>query len=85
MINSFYSATVDYYKARRPEALETLELYTDNANSIGEHSNLLEEIRKWTEVLYNANSVLETSGRDFAITGDQIQIQNFDHQIARSI
>ena len=84
-MNNFYSATVDHYKAKRSEALATLELYFNNAVGIGEHSDLLEEIRKWTEVLYNANSVLETSGRDFAITGDQIQIQNFDHQIARSI
>lgn len=81
-MNSFYSATVDYYKAKRSEALATLELYFNNAVGIGEHSDLLEEIRKWTEVLDNANSVLETLGRDFAITGDQIQIRNFDHQMA---
>ena len=84
-MNRFYSATVDHYKAKRSEALATLELYFNNAVGIGEHSDLLEEIRKWTEVLDNANSVLETLDRDFATTGDQIQIENFDHQVARSL
>ena len=84
-MNSFYSATVDHYKAKRSEALATLELYFNNAVGIGEHSDLLEEIRKWTEVLDNANSVLETLEQYFVTTGDQIQIENFDHQMARSL
>ena len=84
-MNRFYSATVDHYKAKRSEALATLELYFNNAVGIGEHSDLLEEIRKWTEVLDNANSVLETLERCFVTNGDQIRIENFDHQMARSL
>ena len=85
VMNSFYSATIDHYKAKRSEALATLELYFNNSIGIGEHSDLLEEVRKWTEVLDNANSVLETLGRDFTLTGDQIQIRNFDHKMAQSL
>tara|TARA_Y100000994_G_scaffold219126_1_gene197516 strand:+ start:314 stop:568 length:255 start_codon:yes stop_codon:yes gene_type:complete len=84
-MNSFYSATVDHYRAKRSEALATLELYFNNAVGIGEHSDLLVEIRKWTEVLDNSNSVLETLERDFVTTGDQIRIEKFDHQMARSL
>ena len=85
VMNSFYSATIDHYKAKWSEALATLELYFNNSVGIGEHSDLLEEVRKWTEVLDNANSVLETLGRDFTLTGDQIQIRNFDHKMAQSL
>ena len=84
-MNSFYSATVEHYKAKRSEALATLELYFNNSVGIGEHSDLLEEMRKWTEVLDNANSVLETLGRDFTVTSDQIQIRNIDYKIAQSL
>ena len=84
-MNSFYSATVDHYRAKRSEALATLELYFNNAVGIGEHSDLLVEIRKWTEVLDNSNSVLETLERDFVTTADQIRIEKFDHQMARSL
>ena len=84
-MNSFYSATVEHYKAKRSEALATLELYFNNSVGIGEHSDLLEEMCKWTEVLDNANSVLETLGRDFTVTSDQIQIRNIDYKMAQSL
>ena len=65
--------------------MATLELYFNNSVGIGEHSDLLEEMRKWTEVLDNANSVLETLGRDFTVTSDQIQIRNIDYKMAQSL
>lgn len=84
-MNSLYSATVDHYKAKRSKALATLELCLNNAVGIGKHLDLLEKIRKWTEVFNSANSVLETLDRYLVTSGDQIQIENFDHQMARAL
>tara|TARA_B100001123_G_C14954347_1_gene885033 strand:- start:294 stop:548 length:255 start_codon:yes stop_codon:yes gene_type:complete len=84
-MNRFYSATVDHYKAKRSEALATLDLYFNNSVGIGEHSDLLDEVRKWTEVLDNANSVLETLYRDFSVEGNEVQVQNAGPQIAQSV
>ena len=84
-MNRFYAASVDYYKAKRSEALATLELYFNNSVGIGEHSDLLEEIRKWTEVLDNANSVLETLEQNFAVAGDQVQIRAGERLLAQGL
>ena len=85
-MSNFYNAAVDHYKAKRSEALATLELYFNNSVGIGEHSDLLSEIRKWTDILDNANSSLETLSNDFSVTGDQVRVQvrNIDQQVARS-
>ena len=84
LMSNFYNAAIDHYKAKRSEALATLELYFNNSVGIGEHSDLLLEIRKWTEILDNANSSLETLSNDFSVTGDQVQVRNIDQQVARS-
>ena len=85
LMSNFYNASIDHYKAKRSEALATLELYFNNSVGIGEHSDLLLEIRKWTEILDNANSALETLSNDFSVTGDQVQVRNVDQQVARSV
>ena len=64
-MNKLFKATVDHYAAMRSEALAILDIYFNNAVGIGEHSDLLEEVRQWTEKLDQAESVLETLGRNF--------------------
>ena len=64
--------------------LANIKVYQTMPAGIGEHSDLLLEIRKWTDILDNANSSLETLSNDFSVTGDQVQVRNIDQQVARS-
>ena len=82
--NNLVNAAKKKYEAQIEEALATLHIYFTNSVGIGEHSDLLLEIRKWTEILDNANSSLETLSNDFSVTGDQVQVRSIDQQVARS-
>ena len=73
-MNKLYTATIDHYQAKRSEALAILDIYFNNAVGIGEHSDLLEEIRKWTEVLDGAESVIETLDRNFTVDNESISV-----------
>jgi len=53
------------YEANRDEALAILDVYLNNSVGIGEHSNLLEEVTKWTEALTEAEENIETLNRHF--------------------
>jgi response regulator of citrate/malate metabolism len=53
------------YEANRDEALAILDVYLNNSVGIGEHSNLLEEVTKWTEILTEAEENIETLNRHF--------------------
>ena len=64
-MNKLYIATIDHYKAKRSEALATLDIYFNNSVGIGEHSEILEEITKWAGILDTAESTLETLNRNF--------------------
>jgi hypothetical protein len=57
-MNRLYKAAVGHFEAQRDEAIATLEVYFNKAVGIGEHSELLTEINKWTERLSNANDCL---------------------------
>ena len=57
---NLYTATTSYYEARRDEALAVLELYFENSVGIGDHSNVLSEITKWTAILAEAEECLKT-------------------------
>jgi len=61
-MSKFYKAAVSHWKAQKDEAIATLELYFLKAVGIGEHSEMLSEINKWTHKLAEADenlSVLE--------------------------
>ena len=58
-------ATLSYYKAQRDEAIAILEVYLTKPVGIGEHSNLLTEITKWTQTLTEAEENIETLTRHF--------------------
>ena len=84
MTNKYFEATRAHFLSKKLEAEAVLDTYFNNSVGIGEHSDLLLEIRNWTEILDNANSALETLSNDFSVTGDQVQVRNIDQQVARS-
>lgn len=59
------SAAKRHYESKRDEAIANLEIYFTKAVGIGEHSDLQEEIRRWTDVLSNSLDGLESLDRHF--------------------
>ena len=64
-MNQLIQAAIDFYQAQRTEALALLDLLFNDATMIGEHSDLLTEVKKWTESLAQAEENLETLKRNF--------------------
>ena len=64
-MNKLYTATLDHWRAKRSEAIATLDIYFNNSVGIGEHSGVMEEIYNWTKTLDEAESIIETLGRNF--------------------
>ena len=54
-----YQAAVAKYQAQKAEALATLTIYLNGSVGIGEHSDLLAEVVKYTELLANAEDKLQ--------------------------
>ena len=59
-MNQLIKAAKDAYQAQRTEALAHLDLLFNDATMIGEHTDLLTEVKKWTENLSQAEENLET-------------------------
>ena len=66
-MNQLIQAATDAYQAQRTEALAHLDLLFNDATMIGEHTDLLKEVRKWTESLSQAEENLETLDRNFDV------------------
>tara|TARA_Y100001963_G_scaffold127790_1_gene181476 strand:- start:67 stop:279 length:213 start_codon:yes stop_codon:yes gene_type:complete len=66
-MNQLIQAAIDSYQAQRTEALAHLDLLFNEATMIGEHSDLLTEVKKWTESLSQAEENLETLERNFDV------------------
>ena len=66
-MNKLLQAAMDTYQAQRTEALAHLDLLFNDATMIGEHSDLLTEVKKWTESLSQAEENLETLDRNFDV------------------
>ena len=64
-MNQLIQAAIDSYQAQRTEALAHLDLLFNDAKMIGEHSDLLTEVKKWTNSLSEAEENLETLKRNF--------------------
>jgi hypothetical protein len=64
-MNQLIQAAMDFYQAQRTEALAHLDLLFNDATAIGEHTDLLTEVKKWTESLAQAEENLETLKRNF--------------------
>ena len=68
-MNQLLLAAIDHYRAKRTEALATLDILFNDTVGIGEHTNFLEEVRKWTEELSQAEENLKTLENNFDTKG----------------
>jgi len=66
-MNQLIQAAKDSYQAQRTEALAHLDLLFNDATMIGEHSDLLTEVKKWAESLSQAEENLETLDKNFDV------------------
>jgi len=63
--DSLYSALMAHYEAQRAEARAILEVYFNNPVGIGEHSNILKEMKEWTVKLAESEEAMTTLERNF--------------------
>ena len=66
-MNQLIQAAMDSYQAQRTEALATLDLLFNDATVIGEHTDLLTEVKKWTDSLSQAEDNLNVLRENFDI------------------
>lgn len=59
-MNLFLKALIDHYNSKISEAVATLNIYMNNSVGIGEHSDILEELKKYVDILDDADSKLST-------------------------
>ena len=64
-MNKLLMAAMDSYQAQRTEALAHLEILLNKSVGIGEHTDLLSEIKKWTESLSQSEENIDTLRRNF--------------------
>jgi hypothetical protein len=57
--NLHYKAAVSHFRWKADAARATLDTYFNRAVGIGEHSNLSEEILKWTKVLAESEEAID--------------------------
>ena len=63
--NKLLKATIAYYEAQRLEAIASLEVFFENPVGVAEHSNFLEEIKRSTTTLAEAEESISTLKRNF--------------------
>ena len=66
-MNQLIQAATDAYQAQRTEALAHLDLLFNDATMIGEHTDLLTEVKKWTDSLSQAEDNLNVLRENFDI------------------
>jgi len=66
-MNQLIQAAIDSYQAQRTEALAHLDLLFNDATMIGEHTDLLTEVKKWTESLSQAEDNLNVLRENFDV------------------
>jgi len=59
-MNLFVKALHDHYAAEISEAVATLNVYLNNSVGVGEHPDILAEIKKYVDILDGADSKLAT-------------------------
>ena len=67
MKNKLLMAAIDSYQAQKTEALAHLDILFNDAVGIGEHTDLLAEVKKWSESLSQAEENLETLRNNFDV------------------
>ena len=66
-MNKLLIAAIDNYQAQKTEAMAHLDILFIDAVGIGEHTDLLAEVKKWTDSLSQAEENLETLRRNFEV------------------
>ena len=66
-MNQLIKAAIDSYQAQRTEALATLDILFNDATAIGEHTDLLTEVKKWTDSLSQAEDNLNVLRENFNV------------------
>ena len=66
-MNKLLMAAMDTYQAQKTEALAHLDLLFNDATMIGEHTDLLTEVKKWTESLAQAEENLNVLRENFDV------------------
>jgi len=67
-MNKLLMAALDHYQAQKTEALAHLDLLFNDATMIGEHTDLLTEVKKWTDSLSQAEENLKTLRANFDVS-----------------
>nr|HIL77138.1 hypothetical protein [Rhodospirillales bacterium] len=62
---SLLEAAIMHYESQKAEALATLNIYFQNPVGIGEHSNFLDEVKKWSTNLSEADDNLRALQKYF--------------------
>jgi hypothetical protein len=70
-MNQMYKALVAHFQAQREEALALIGLYMGNPQAVADHSNILEELVKWTKKLSDAEESLECLKRNINFNSPQ--------------
>ena len=65
MKNKLLMAAIDSYQAQKTEALAHLDILFNDAVGIGEHTDLLAEVKKWTDSLSQAEDNLNVLRENF--------------------
>ena len=63
--NMLYKAALAHYEAKRLQALSSLEVFFNNPVGVAEHSDFLDEIKKWTSELAEAEECIEALKKNF--------------------
>ena len=66
-MNKLLMAAIDSYQAQKTEALAHLDLLFNDAKMIGEHTDLLTEVKKWTDSLSQSEENLKTLRNNFEV------------------
>ena len=67
MKNKLLMAAIDAYQAQKTEALAHLDILFNDSVGIGEHTDLLTEVKKWTESLASAEDGLQSLNTHFYV------------------
>lgn len=70
-MNLFVKALHDHYTAEISKALATLNIYLNSSVGVGEHPDLLEEIKKYVDILDSADSKLATLNKYITTNNNQ--------------
>tara|TARA_R110002020_G_scaffold263806_2_gene478546 strand:- start:534 stop:749 length:216 start_codon:yes stop_codon:yes gene_type:complete len=70
-----YKALLAHFQAQREEALALLGLYMGDPQAVADHSDILEEMVKWTKKLCEAEEALECLKRNINFNSPEIPPQ----------